>query len=431
MEDFVREIEKGASLFLLYGDEGVGKSRLLSKLKDERLNDKTVHFIDFESDLQADSSQQVKDIAANAAEANVIIFDHFDSAPNKSQQQIFDSWSTDGRDKNLNMIVCASSPGFKRLRQLAQQFQLEAMSFQLLPCEQEESEAYLQHLLYPDQPFATLVLPVPVKRLLRRSKGLFSGLREIADHHSDLIGIKHEDETTSRLLPVSIIFSLFIGIVVAGYFLYLSQSSTVVESADLPIHKESTDAMPEPFSKPEPEPELKPETEPVPRLETKLASVADAEAEAESEPEVVPEPIIETEPVIDTPSDIVQDDKMPEPEPNGFEQRLANSRDWILNSDINRGTIQIMSIGMDHFNADNFQAYLDGLQQQGLDISQLRLFETRAGEVAVYSLIYGDFADRHEATRQIGLLPNILGAAEPISRSAGSIAREIARQNDN
>ncbi len=415
MEDFVREIETGSSLFLLYGDDGVGKSRLLLKLKADRLNHKSIRFIDFDTEQENETSDLIKQIAANATEGDVIIFDHFESATNKSQQQIFDSWSTEGRDKNLNMIVCASSAGFNRFRHLAHQYELEAMSFKLLPCDRAESEAYLLHLLYPDHAFATLALPTSVKRLLHQSKGLFSRLREIADHHSDLINIKHEIESASRTLPFVIIFSLLIGIAAAGYFFHLSQSSTDIELANTEI--QSGPNVPVSGSEPEPEPELEPE--PVPELATDSGSIE------------VSEPMVEVESVINTPAYVIQNDDVAESDPNWFKQRLVYSHDWIHNSNSNRGTIQIMSIGVERFNAGNFQAYLDGLREQGLDISQLRLFETQAGNRAVYTLIFGDYIDRHEANRQIGFLPEILGAEKPIPRSTGSIAREIAINNSN
>ena len=267
MEDFVREIRRGSSLFLLYGEEGVGKSRLLRKLVSDRLTEQNVHFIDFDSDTQNNSSEFLKQAAAEASEADIIILDHFDSASNKSQQQIFDSWATDGQDKNLNFIVCANSVGLKRFRQLAQQFQLEAKSFQLRPFDKEVSEVYLQYLLYPEYPFATLVLPVSVKRLLHQSKGYFYRIKEIADQHGALIEIKHEPESESRLIPFAIIIGLVTVIAAAGYFFHSTRSSPATE---LPIVQSQADSNltgPEPDSDPEPVPEPDPEPEPRPEPE--------------------------------------------------------------------------------------------------------------------------------------------------------------------
>ena len=399
MEDFVREIDRGSALFILYGEAGVGKSRLLVKLKNDRLAHKSVQFIDFKADSQVVSSQQINDICDTAAESEVIIFDHFESASNKSQQQIFDNWSTDGRDKKLNFIICCSSAVFNRCRQLARQFQLEAMSFQLQPCEPEESEDYLRHLLYPDQPFATLVMPNPVRRLLRQSNGLFGRIMEVADHHGSEIEVKNLTESSSRTIPFVIVAGLFFAILAVGYLVYVTQTVNALENVELSKQVEAIPAK------------IPIEQEPEPQNESG------------SELLIAAEPVSVTK--TDTP-EILQT----EPEKDRLQQRLDHSRDWIANSSAGRGTIQIMTVPVGRFNDDNFLAYLNKLHQQGLDTMQLRLFETRAGNTAVYKLIYGDFTDTREANRQIAFLPEFLAAEKPIPRSAGSIASEIARMSN-
>ncbi|MFT5549692.1 MAG: Cdc6-like AAA superfamily ATPase, partial [Candidatus Azotimanducaceae bacterium] len=45
-EDFDREIKNSASLFLIYGEVGVGKTRLLKELVSTRLNQLRVHWVD-------------------------------------------------------------------------------------------------------------------------------------------------------------------------------------------------------------------------------------------------------------------------------------------------------------------------------------------------------------------------------------------------
>ena len=121
MEDFVREIKRGSSLFLLYGETGVGKTSLLRRLTEHRLTEQKIHWIDFELTAETGTSETTPDdqtslverTAEAADEGDVIIIDHFESASNRAQHQIFRSWSTDGKDKSLNLIVSATASSFK------------------------------------------------------------------------------------------------------------------------------------------------------------------------------------------------------------------------------------------------------------------------------------------------------------------------------
>ena len=49
-EDFLRELNQGSSLFLLYGEYGVGKSRLLQELSQTRLADRAIYWLDLDSE---------------------------------------------------------------------------------------------------------------------------------------------------------------------------------------------------------------------------------------------------------------------------------------------------------------------------------------------------------------------------------------------
>lgn len=417
MEDFTREIARDSSLYLLFGEAGVGKSRLLRNLRDSRLQGKTVHFVDFEEQDATSMSDRIGTLAETAQVEEVIIIDHFESAPNKAQQQVFESWSTDGEDKKLNLIVCADSSAFNRFRHLAGQFQAQVKSFQLKPCDHAESEAFLQHLLYPEQPFSQLVMNASLKRLLRQSKGLFSRLEEFADHHAGSIQIKPQQQASTSIGP-PIIVLLLVCLLVGGGYLYYEYSSEPTSRPDeisAEIESVATSSEQQIDEKPEQESLTRQVEEPISIPQSDLQDELSDNIEIAAGTNDIAQPM-ETD-----------QDRVVEDDSQWLEKLLMSSLEWINSSNIDRGTIQIMSIAFDRFDAESLRAFLVRLQQQGLDTEQLRLFETRAGENAVYSLIYGDFTDRHEANRQISDLPEMLDASNPIPRSAGSIAREIAR----
>ena len=125
MEDLTRELKAEAALFLLYGESGVGKTRLLQELNQSRLADSRIHWLDLsegsrsEDGLQ-DNRKGVETIFAGAQQGDIIIADHFERTLKKTRHQLFVSWSTDGVDKQLNLIVASSTEGFNELPQLSQ-----------------------------------------------------------------------------------------------------------------------------------------------------------------------------------------------------------------------------------------------------------------------------------------------------------------------
>jgi len=126
MEDFTRDLKSGNAVYLLYGDEGIGKTRLLEELAQSRLQDVEVHWIDLKAGSSGDrapvdSSVMIEDIFARAKPGDVIIADHFEMALKKTRHQLFLSWSADGVDQQITLVVAGNTRYFRELSQLAQQ----------------------------------------------------------------------------------------------------------------------------------------------------------------------------------------------------------------------------------------------------------------------------------------------------------------------
>lgn len=416
----MREIGRGSSLFLLYGDSGVGKSRLLQQIEMRRLQDHAVNFIDFKNETADNSPETVKAIADSANSSDVIIFDHFEAASNKAQHQIFDIWSTDGLDKKLNLIVCVSTTGFDGFRQLAQQYRIEVKSFQLMPCDEAECEAYLRFHLYPEQPFGKLKIPSAVKRLLRQSNGLYSRLIEIAEREGESINIQQDVRSPVRAGPIVLVFLMTLLVGAAAIFFYLENQQGLVEIPEAeaetglvesePINQEQMIQQAIPESNPEPVEESQQEIKAVAELQTEIKSISNPPESSSPESKI---------------------EKINKPAPDSLQSRLQATLDWIKNIGGDRGTIQIMSISFDRFDDKAFRAYLNDLSVQGIDVTQIGIFETRVANREVYALIYGNYDSRREANNQISLLPKALAANKPMTRSFGSIATEVARYADN
>jgi len=127
LEDFTREINKGSSLFLLYGIKSVGKSRLLRELTNRGIPGRKFCWIDFktenvESSIQTDVSDadglssDIQELMRVSDEHDIIIVDHFELASNQVKHQLFHSWTTEGIEKKINLIVIATQMIFPLLR---------------------------------------------------------------------------------------------------------------------------------------------------------------------------------------------------------------------------------------------------------------------------------------------------------------------------
>ena len=426
MEDFAREIDRSSSLFLLYGTTGVGKSRLLAQFRTQRLSEVNSHWVDFNQATSnnahpVDLALELKQLAEEAATGDVIFIDHFEAGSNKAQHQLFESWSVDGRDKKLNIIVAADSTGFDAFRQLAQQFHIEARSFQLMPCNDREAHDYLQSILFPEEPFGNLIIPGQLKKQVQACRGVFASLAEFAERDGAKITIDVHAREKSNYLAVTIISLLTLALIVGGYLVYSSQSGkaktseAVINGSNVEkqnIVGETIVVTESQQSTQVTEQEAREVVAPAITAPTEIA-------------ETIPEPI---EPPVKTPANAEVDAVLAvEPEKNWFDSMLETSTAWIKNGDSKRGTIQIMSISIDRLSPTALENYLQTMKAKKIDITQLHIFKSSPKNSKVYSIVYGEFASWREAGLQIKTLPEVLAANKPYPRTTGSISKEMSR----
>ena len=184
MEDFTRELKAGAALFLLYGESGVGKTRLLQELGESRLADSRIHWLDLSErsdgdDSLQDNSRQIESIFTSAHQGDIIIADHFEVALKKIRHQLFLSWSTDGADKQLNLIIASGIEDFNELRQLSQQYQVRVQSFQQMPFNTDEVDAFVGFYLFPDHAIDKLSIPATLRSQIAAARGAVGKIIEI------------------------------------------------------------------------------------------------------------------------------------------------------------------------------------------------------------------------------------------------------------
>jgi septal ring-binding cell division protein DamX len=285
MEDFVRELKADAKLFLLYGASGVGKTRLLQELAQSRLDDSKLHWIDLQAgasgnDALVDSSAMVEDVFAMAQPGDIIIADHFEKALQKTRHQLFLSWSTDGVDKQVNLIIAGEDRFFDEMRQLAKQYQVPAQSFQLMALNPEEAAAFLGFYLFPDRPIGKLSIPPLLQEHLALTQGAVDKIVEIAERAGDQITTAPLDDVETLRKDSKNIVGILIGLalVIGCAWYYLSSQSS---TDDLPSAAKEMPAQPESVAAVEAV--VQQESESMPAIAPPDANQAESEARAAGE----------------------------------------------------------------------------------------------------------------------------------------------------
>ena len=236
MEDFTRELNQGPTLFLVYGETGVGKTRLLRELSETRLSERAIYWIDLDSEdgsdeTRMDRSAEVEALFAAAGNGDIIIADHFEMALKKTRHQLFLSWSTDGIDKQLQLIIASSSEGFDEFCQLAQQYQVKVQSFQQMPLSADEVQAFLGFHLFPDHPMGKLTIPPPLGKQIAAAQGIVGKLIEIADREATQIkSAPMVEPESARQGSRVIVWLLVLAVLAIGTGWYLTRQTGLFET---------------------------------------------------------------------------------------------------------------------------------------------------------------------------------------------------------
>ncbi len=427
LEDFTREIDKGSSLFLLYGIKSVGKSHLLRELTNRGIPGRKFCWIDFKtenvdssiqnelSDADADGlTSDIQELMEAADERNIIIVDHFELASNKAIHQLFNSWTTEGINKNINLIVIATTGSFDDLREFALNFKVQVKSFELMPCSMAEVEAFLAFYLFPKNPLSALSIPADVEKQLRGCNGILSEVVEVANQQGKQVSIKPDsDPELKNRAPLAIGTLLVILIALGISYPYWAQE--VIDDEILPPITEKTITI---ISDNEDVVAINyPDSgQSNPVVEARESATSPQIVEKKQEGQSVSEPIIQA---------TVNNARNEKQQLSRFERDLDNALHWIEGQDKKMGTIQVMMIDSGNTDGKAYYSYLDTLVSKNIDVSKFRIYQSSINGSVVYGVIYGVFESRREAYQNIQQLPEALKSRRPIPRTIGGIWNEI------
>jgi len=456
LEDFTREIDKGSSLFLLYGIKSVGKSRLLRELTNRGIPGRKFCWIDFKtenvdssiqnelSDADADGlTSDIQELMEVADERDIIIVDHFELASNKAKHQLFHSWTTAGINKKINLIVIATTGSFDDLREFALNFKVQVKSFELMPCSMAEVEAFLAFYLFPKNPLGSLSIPADVEKQLRNCNGILSEVIEVANQQGKQVSIKPDaDPELKNRAPLAIGTLLVILIALGISYPYWTQEvidddilSPITEKT-ITIISDNEDVVAINY------PDAGQST---PAAEARESATSPQIVEQKQEGQSVSEPIIqatvnnasetklsldlEPTPIEPAPGKADQSEELvvnnEKQQLSHFQSDLDNSLHWIEGQDKKKATIQVMTISSWNFDANAYYSYLETLVSKNIDVSKFRGYQTGIDDSVMFGVIYGVYASLGEANQDIQQLPEALRSGGPIPRTIGGIWNEI------
>ena len=220
-EDFNREIKDSASLFLLYGEVGVGKTRLLKELVSTRFNQLRVHWVDCDqAENKSGSTTELDSVLERALKkansGDVIVADHFELATNKMKHHLLQTWATDGIDKKFSLIIATGPTGIEEISNLADRYSLDVKGFQLLPLTRKEVDGYCASVLFPLLVPSPLWMPRQTRRALNEARGLIGNLRDVVALYSHHIVMQGTPSLPSIVKPLWVVSGLVIILLLAG-----------------------------------------------------------------------------------------------------------------------------------------------------------------------------------------------------------------------
>jgi hypothetical protein len=454
LEDFTREINKGSSLFLLYGVSSVGKSRLLRELTNRGIPGRKFYWIDFKAE-NVDSSiknelseadgfaSDIQELMEVVDERDIIIVDHFELASSKAKHQLFHSWTTEGFNEKINLIVIATTGSFDDLREFALNFKVQVKSFELMPCSMAEVEAFLAFYLFPKNPLGSLSIPADVEKQLRNCNGILSEVIEVANKQGKQVSIKPDaDPELKNRAPLAIGTLLVILIALGTSYLYWTQE--IIDDDILPPITEKTITI---ISDNEDVVAINyPDAgQSTPAAETRESATSPQIVEQKQEGQSASEPLeqaiannvskeklpLEVEPTRLEPPSAKADASEELVVYNGkqqlsrFQRDLDNALYWIEGQDKKKATIQVMTISSWDFDANAYYSYLETLVSKNIDVSKFRVYQTSIDDSVVFGVIYGEYTNLREANQVIQQLPETLKARAPVPRTFGGIWNEI------
>lgn len=428
LEDLDRQISSTASISLLYGVSGVGKSRLLQQFISSRLQNSHTIYLNFSADgtyVHNDSSfsqLQFSDNILQRLEAHtVLVLDQFEHALSEVQRRILTFWSTEAKHKGLKLVLCGTQQVVADLSALSKKISGNINSLELKPLSDKERAEYLAVQIckssnsYPG-------FPRHIIKLIKQSNGLFSNLDSLCQQHSGSIDCQRK-ATTSKT-----VFS-FTGVIVA-----LALLITAVVVFNLPDNRVSNVIIEQQTIQPAKLPGFEESKVAMQSAEIVIENrvVSDAQDQSANNHEVDSSQSeqlnTQAQTLTEKPENKPQEMKTPSrQEHNVLQKRLLATEHWLADADDRSASIQVMTLSLGSDAVTSLKQYLVKIEQRGVNLENIFVYTAPKKDSHVYGVLYGKYSSRQQAIQQLNTLPEILKADKPIPRTVIGIKQEIKK----
>ena len=444
IKDLAQAGARSGQVFLLLGEQGVGKSRLLQEFINTDSRVASARYVQCLPDgrfrLNFDEELETAgEVLAGLDDSGLVVFDQLELASPADLETLVGFCSRSHAYRHPQIVLCGHTPLADRLRELGSTRLAGIQRADLRGLDNRERKQYLMLRGSKGNPH-NVCRSRRLRQLLERSSGGFAELDRIALGSGS--GSPHDPDSLSGLLALSRTQVALAGMLLVTTLLVVAGMGRVespaeqdkteleIQSSRHSLSLPSSESVPESVddqtlrvasptaSLPLPAYDAAPSTRSESRQQMRAKPTGEAVAKANAADMIAQPPTVSKE--------------IRAREKNSAGYSLVESRQqatlhWLAEQPQSAASIQILTLVGQSPAWPSLTRYLERLRNSGIDLDQVFVYSANTRQGRIHGVLYGSYKDRSDALRQIQQLPEILSMNRPIPRTVGGLRQEIAR----
>lgn len=446
MEDMDRQIQKPGAICLLYGVNGIGKTRLLQEFIDNRLLNQRKLMVRLTAEGNCEIGQIdaqrfpqqafSKQLLQNLESDSTLVIDQFEYALPNVQLQLFQFWNKVSTTRDLKLIICGTHQVVTNLARVSSLSQLNINSVELKPLDQTERVEYIASKFCPDSR-SYPEISSGLKKLIKYSGGLFTQIDMLSQQHADQIKCKDKPLLNKYKFPrISgsqlLLTGLLIGVMFLTQYYYIGQTEPGYKNGQVNLSSQPSKRLSSIDAKIDTVKTGQQGRQKViavdqTDLSTDLAN--DSVNTAKVETRAFKETENQHDANIRDQESMMHDlkDSLDHSAKSVLQQRILATQHWLARADDPTASIQIMTLGLNSNPEKALSLYLGRLKLDGINLDNIFIYSAPKKRSQLYGVLFGRYPGTADAIRSISSLPTSLKANKPIPRTVKGIKAEIKK----